>query len=156
MRGRAAAEPLRTLLMLASFAVTAYAGLRLLDNGQVLELVLWFVGAALLHDLVLLPLYSLADRALTGALHRRGASPTPAVNYVRVPVFLSGMLLLVWFPLILRTSQRYEPYTTLQIEVFLWHWLLLTAAFLTASALTLVLRTLPAHRTRRRTDPPGL
>ena len=46
---------------------------------------LWFVGAALLHDLVLLPLYAAADRALVEELaraatgmDRTSASPPPS------------------------------------------------------------------------------
>ncbi|MEJ8672741.1 hypothetical protein WKI71_43560 [Streptomyces sp. MS1.AVA.1] len=39
----------------------------------------WFVGAALLHDLVLLPLYALADRSVVRGLgaagHRVGHRP---------------------------------------------------------------------------------
>lgn len=156
VKSRATTAPLRTLLMLASFAVTAYAAVRLHDGRQVIGLVLWFAGAALLHDLALLPLYSLADRTLQRVL-RRGVAPSPPVNHVRVPVFLSGMLLLVWYPLVLRRAPLYEPYSALEIEVFLPRWLLLTAAFFAASALALVLRTLltrrapPTATARRRT-----
>lgn len=50
------------------------------------------------HDLVLLPFYSLLDR-----LGER-AAPPGAVNYVRVPLALSALLFLVWFPLILGLS----------------------------------------------------
>ncbi len=155
MKRHSAAAPLRTLLLLASFAVTAYAGVRLLDRSEILGLVLWFVGAALLHDLALLPLYGLADRALQRALRRRrAAAPSPAVNYVRVPVFVSGVLLLTWYPLILGRAQLYEPYSTLDPGVFWERWLLLTAGLFAASALTFALRTLLA-RDRTREDAPG-
>jgi hypothetical protein len=149
-----AAAPLRTLLLLASFALTAYAGVRLVEHSQVLGLVLWLVGAALLHDLVLLPLYGLADRALQRALRRRSSAvrrnradaPSPLVNHVRVPVFVSGVLLLTWYPLILGRAQRYEPYTTLDPGVFWGRWLLLTAALFAASALAYAARALLGRR----------
>lgn len=143
MTRRAVAAPLRTLLLLASFALTVYAGVRLVEHSDVLGLVLWFVGAALLHDLVLLPLYGLADRALRRALRRRRrAAISPALNYVRVPVFVSGVLLLTWYPLVLSRAQLYEPYTALDPGVFFERWLLLTAGLFVASALAFALRAL--------------
>ncbi|WP_368661683.1 hypothetical protein [Streptomyces sp. NA02950] len=123
-------------MLLCSFALTAYAGVRLL-HGDWLGIVLWIVGAAVLHDLVLLPLYALVDRAVGAVL------PAPAswINHIRVPAFVSGLLLLVWFPLILgEQTRRYERSTGLSADVFLWRWLLITAALFTASALWLALR----------------
>ncbi|MDT0377391.1 hypothetical protein RM572_01205 [Streptomyces sp. DSM 42041] len=151
---RSAAAPLRTLLMLASFAVTAYAGLRLLEGGPVVGILIWFVGAALLHDMVLLPLYGVADRALQGVLVRRrpGAPPSPVVNHVRVPAFVSGVLLLVWYPLILGLSDNYRRYSTLDPDVFRGRWLLLTAGLFAASALLYVARMLLASWPREDRD----
>lgn len=129
-------SPLRLVLLLCSFALTGYAGLRLL-SGDWFGIALWFVGAAVLHDLVLLPLYALADRAVAAVL------PAPArwINHVRVPAFVSGVLLLVWFPLILgRQERRYENATGLSADVFWPRWLLITAVLFGASALWLVIR----------------
>lgn len=95
--------PLHLLLMVSSLALAGYAGVRLLD-GDTLLILVWFVGAALVHDLVLVPLYSAADRALRVPFSR---SPG-LVNFVRVPLLLSGLLLLMWFPLITRHAERYE------------------------------------------------
>ncbi|KUJ66032.1 hypothetical protein ACZ90_40925 [Streptomyces albus subsp. albus] len=136
------ASPLNALLMASSFALTVYAGTRLLD-GDVRGIVLWFAGAAVLHDLVLLPVYSLADRGVQalvlGDERRREAARTPlrrqGVNFIRVPVLLSGLLLLVWFPLILDRVDHYEAYTGLPVGVFWERWLLATAALFAASAL---------------------
>lgn len=156
--GRIAAAPLRTLLLVASFALTAYAGVRLLE-GDVVGIVLWFVGAALLHDLVLLPLYTAFDQALQRVARRRRTTaeaappaPPPGINYVRVPVFVSGILLLVWYPLVLGMAQRYEPYTGLDLGVFWERWLLLTAGLFAASGLAFAARTL---RGRRRPEDEG-
>lgn len=142
-RTRYGEGPLHLLLLTASFALTGYAGVRLLD-GDWPAIVLWFVGAALVHDLVLLPLYALADRAVLsvpGVRHRE------RINFVRVPAMLSGLLLLVWFPLITGRVERYERGTGLPAGVFLSRWLLVTALLFAGSALWLLAR---AHRGRRR------
>ncbi|MEU9322062.1 hypothetical protein [Streptomyces sp. NPDC048295] len=91
--------PLHLLVLIASFALTGYALVRLFDVRPV-EVAIWFVGAAIVHDLFLLPLYSLADLSAQAVLrHRAPRMPqSPWINYLRVPAFLSGVLLLVWFP----------------------------------------------------------
>ena len=134
--------PLHLVLMAASFALAGYAGIRLLEGGDSHLVVLWFVGAALVHDLVLLPLYTLADRTVTGALGRRRG----LVNFVRVPALLSGLLLLMWWPLITRHTHRYEPAGGMSPDRFLGNWLLITAALFALSALWLVVRTVRSRR----------
>ncbi|GGO87575.1 lipoprotein [Wenjunlia tyrosinilytica] len=126
------ASPLHLLLASASFALTAYAGVRLFES-EAMEVAVWLFGAAVLHDLVLLPLYCAADRAL-------GAVPPRALNHVRVPAFISGLLLLVWYPLILSRSAPYASSTGLSPNVFRERWLLITAALFGASAVLLLLR----------------
>lgn len=134
--------PLRLLLLACSFALAGYAGVRLLA-GDWFQVALWFVGAALLHDLVLLPLYTLADRALAGAAGRAH------VGYVRVPAVLSGLLLLVWFPLISgQVSERYASATGRSDAGFAARWLLITAVLFGCSALLLVLRLRRAAKER--------
>ncbi|MGH3310990.1 MAG: hypothetical protein ACRDP3_10455 [Streptomyces sp.] len=148
LRARYGDSPLHLLLVLCSFALTAYAGIRLLEEDP-LWVALWFVGAALVHDLLFLPLYTLTDRALQALSRRRspaGSRPARAgrgrINYVRVPAFLSLLLLLVWYPLILNQVARYSAYTGLEAGVFLGRWLLITVALFGISALCLVVRSL--------------
>ncbi|MFJ8112495.1 hypothetical protein [Streptomyces sp. NPDC096132] len=140
-------SPFQLLLLAASFALAAYAGVRLLADDW-LGVALWIVGAALLHDLVLLPLYAAADRAVAGglgAVGRRGWT-----MYVRVPAALSGLLLLVWFPLISgRVDRRYRLGTGLSPEGFLSRWLLITAVLFAGSALLLAMRVAPFGRSRQ-------
>jgi len=71
---------------------------------------------------------------------------------VRVPAFLSLLLLLVWNPLILGQVDRYEAVTALDAGVFWPRWLLITAGLCAFSALCLVVRALGgwALRGRRR------
>lgn len=139
-------SPLQLLLLACSFALAGYAGVRLLA-GDWFGVVLWFVGAALLHDLVLLPLYAALDRALLRAC---GAAGTRAwALYVRVPAALSGLLLLVWFPLISgQVAGRYRAVAGLPADGFLSRWLLISAALFGGSAVLLVwrLRRATKHR----------
>lgn len=153
VRARYGASPLHLLLVLCSFALTVYCGMRLLE-GDTLRIVIWFVGAALIHDLVLLPLYTVTDRAAqalvgsrsgTGGLHR---TRTPWINYLRVPTFVALLLLITWYPLILRRVPGYHAATGLPAEVFLGRWILVTAALFAASALCLII-SMRRHRTRR-------
>ncbi|MER6776693.1 MULTISPECIES: hypothetical protein [unclassified Streptomyces] len=151
-RRRYGASPLHLLLVLVSFALAVYAGLRLFE-GDTLGVAVWFVGAALLHDLVLLPLYSVTDRAAQ-ALFTRGSGPTPpvprvSVNYVRVPAFVSGVLLLVWWPLVFRRVEHYTAATALPADGFLGRWLLVTGALFAASAVVLAVRTRHWSRAQR-------
>jgi hypothetical protein len=144
-------SPLQLVLLACSFALAAYAGIRLFA-GDWFGVALWIVGAALLHDLVLLPLYTVADRAVVrglGAAGRRGRTP-----YVRVPALLSGLLLLVWFPLISgMTARRYRSATGLSPDGFLTRWLLITAVLFGGSALLLVLRVLRVRRAAKHRAP---
>ncbi|MCK1797771.1 hypothetical protein MTQ01_17400 [Streptomyces sp. XM4193] len=144
-------SPFQLALLPCSFTLSAYVGIRLLADDW-LGVVLWIVGAALLHDLVLLPLYSAADRALlatAGALGERDLAV-----YVRVPAALSLLLLLVWFPTISgRTEDAYRAASGLSSDRFLTNWLLVTAALFGASALVLAAsalrgRSSPGRHTR--------
>lgn len=149
-------SPFATLLLACSFALAGYAGVRLLE-GDPVGVLLWFVGAALVHDLVLLPLYTAADQALVRALGARGGREL--TGYVRVPAALSGLLLLVWFPLISgRVEDRYRAVTGLSPDGFAARWLLISAALFGGSALLLLLRLRRLRRLRRATKqrPPAV
>lgn len=133
--------PLHLLVLIASFALTGYAMVRLFAV-QPWDVAIWFVGAAILHDLILLPVYSLADLAALSVLrHRAADGPTvPWINYLRVPAFLSGLLLLVWFPLVFRLAVPYPGDTGLSDSVYLGRWLAITGVLFAASALAFAMR----------------
>lgn len=147
------ASPLHLLSLLGCFALAGYAVLRIVHASQGTQILVWFLGAIIAHDFVLFPLYALADRSVTGLTRRtrRGSAPAPAVpwiNHLRAPVLLSGLLLLVWFPLILGLAEpRYHAATGLRTNPYLGRWLLVTGALFAASALTYALR---RGRERRR------
>jgi outer membrane biosynthesis protein TonB len=152
------ASPLHLLAMLACFGLAGYAAVRLVSS-RPLAVAAWFLGAVIGHDLLLMPLYSLADRSVAAAFrHRVPELPSVAwINYVRVPAALSGLLLLVWFPLILRLPSPYHASTTLSADPYVWHWLAVTGALFLLSAVAFALRLRRQSRTAqppRRLDAP--
>ncbi|MCO6008206.1 hypothetical protein NE236_24820 [Actinoallomurus purpureus] len=153
------ADPLHLLALLACFALAGYAASRVFAAGIWVGFAIWFVGAAVAHDLVLFPLYALADVAVQRRRWgRRRPGPhvhwTPWINYVRVPVGLSGLLLLVWFPLILRRSgETYRKAVGLDSNPFLGRWLLVTGVLFAGSAVAYAVRlrrSTPRRRGTRR------
>ena len=189
------ANPLHLLALLAAFALAGYAVRAVIAAGQWRGFAVWFLVAIVAHDLLLFPLYSLADlplrrllpRHLTrqitrrplssgppgppeprepgqaGAPHPTVVSPAvqetgwdhlsapaaraetvtepvagpPLLNYVRIPVAFSLLLLMVFFPLILGLSQpEYHRASGLSTQPYLWRWLAITGVMFAVSAIT--------------------
>ena len=149
------AGPLHLLTMLGCFALAGYATAELLPNNAV-GIPIWFAGAVIGHDVILMPIYTVADRSAMAVFrHRRPQLPAvPWINYLRIPTALSGMLLLIWFPLIFRLPRRFTVTTTLSLDPYLWHWLAVTGALFLLSATALAVR-LRLDRGRRKTRKPG-
>lgn len=132
--------PLHLLAVVASFAVAFYAALKIAGSPSGWRIAIWFVGAALAHDLVLWPLYTVLNRIA------RGHRPGPAVNYVRVPVLLSGLLGLTWIGLICQLApDTYRAASGLEPEPYLERWLAVTAVLFLASGVLYAVR---ARRSR--------
>jgi peroxiredoxin len=150
------ASPLHLLTMIGSFALAGYAAAELLPVNPV-GILVWLVAAVIGHDLLLMPLYTLADRSVLAVFrHRPLTLPAgPWINYLRVPVVLSGLLLLIWFPLILRLPGRFPASTTLPLNPYLWHWLAVTGALFLLSATTLALRLRATRRDARTVAAPA-
>ncbi len=137
MRRWYGSSPLHLVVVLACLALAGVAATPLVQNDAAATIGLWFLGAVLVHDLVLFPLYALADRALP----RRGR------NHVRVPALLSGLLLLMFWPVITRHSESaYSFAGGLDQDVYLGRWLAITAVLFGVSGLLFLLR-------RRRPEP---
>lgn len=130
------AHPLHLISLLACFALAGYAVLQASKGPLPLRMAIWFVGALIAHDLVLFPLYALIDRTVSGALPRRRRLPSlGGINYLRVPALLSGLLLLMFNPLILRRSEdAYNARSGLDQSPYLARWLLLTGIAFAVSA----------------------
>src|SRR6201999_3823342 len=138
------ANPLHLLAMLGCFALAWYAGAGLL-HAKPVGVVVWFAGAVVGHDLILMPLYALADKSvMTVFRHRPPKLPTvPWINYLRVPVVLSGLLLLIWFPLIFRIPSRFPRTTDLSLDPYLGHWLVVSGGMFLLSAVAFSRRLRP-------------
>ncbi|MCA2228841.1 hypothetical protein [Nonomuraea aurantiaca] len=147
MASRYGADPLHLLALLACFALAGYAASRVVAAGIWIGFLVWFVGAAIIHDLLLYPLYALADVAAQRRPWRRRRRPSgtptwpPPINYLRIPVALSGLLFLIWFPLILRLAEgNYHRSTALDASPYLGRWLLVTGVLFAGSALAYAIR----------------
>ncbi|MDQ6774705.1 MAG: hypothetical protein M3071_00465 [Actinomycetota bacterium] len=117
------AGPRHLLVLLLCFAIAGFAVVGWFERpGDVVTVLEWFAAAIVLHDLVVVPLYSLLDRIVFGWLRRprnaagsgaRGKRRTVlgAVNstpYLRIPAILSGLLLVVFFPVIFGFGSQAE------------------------------------------------
>jgi hypothetical protein len=153
------AHPLHLLGTLTALALAGYVvivlGPHALWNSKVWwqSIAVWFLAAIVGHDLILFPLYALADRSLTKGLAavrnpRNRRTPTvPPVNYVRVPTLAAGLSLLLFFPGIIRQGQAtYIAATGQTQEPFLARWLLLVGAVYGFSALAYATRVATAGR----------
>lgn len=135
---------LHLIVLLAALALTAYAisllGVINLYNRKVWwqSIGVWFAVAVIGHDLVLFPLYTLAERLL--ALPRRPRQHddqhTPLTNYLRIPTMATGLTFLMFFPgIIEQGAVFYRNATGLTQAPFLHRWLLLAATFYAISAM---------------------
>ncbi len=147
------ANPLHLLALLAAFALAGYAVRAVIAAGQFRGFAIWFAVAIIGHDLLLFPLYSLADLSVQSLLPWRGrgnqareAPPgqvpgPPLINYVRIPVAFSLLILLVFFPLILGLSEpEYHRASGLTTQPYLWRWLAVTGVLFAGSAVSYALR----------------
>lgn len=155
------------LFVLAALALGAYAisvlGVRNLFNPNVWwqSIAVWFAVAVIGHDLILFPLYALADRLLP----RRRTGPNvgdeaprhppkhiPVTNYLRMPTLAAGLLLVMFLPgIIEQGAPTYQAATGQTQAPYLSRWLLLTAAFYLASAVCYAVRTLLRQRDSTKT-----
>lgn len=138
------AQPLHLLATLFSLALIGYALLRITEIPGSTRILLWLLAAALLHDLVALPAYSLLLRISRGGASRAFASRATAagaLNHVRVPAALSLLLLIVYMPLILRIApDDYMGTTGQSLDPYLGRWLLISAALFLISAVAYAIR----------------
>jgi len=125
---RYGASPAHLLAHLTLLPLAAWALLTVLDFRAASNVVLWLVAAVILHDLVLLPAYSTLDRL--GQVSFRGA-----INYVRVPLGLSLLMLLVfWSTIRGKGAGTYARVSGLEWDGYATRWLLVSAALFAVSA----------------------
>lgn len=147
-KGFYGANPLHLLALLGCFALAGYAVTFWLDDPLLPRLVIWFLAAVIGHDLVLFPLYALADWSVTGVLRvlkpRRAGAATALVsplNYLRTPVLGVALTFVLFFPGIVKQgADTVHAATGLDQEPFLGRWLLLSAAMFGLSAVVYAIR----------------
>ncbi len=134
--------PLHLLALIASLLITAAAVTRWFDNNlsTTVRVLVWFTGAIIAHDLILLPLYSVLDRIAFGARHEHRGPPAHGrahgLVYLRVPALLSGLLFVVFFPEILRLgNQTFAIASGLHQNVYLTRYLLTCGVLFALSGL---------------------
>lgn len=147
-------HPLHLLTMVSGFALlgyilTTFNPVTLWNAGTWWQsIVVWFAAAVVAHDLVLYPLYALADRVVWAGASRRPSHPKVlARNYIRVPALGAGLTLLIFLPgIIEQGGPTYQAATGQTQQPFLGRWLLLTAAMFAVSAAAYAARLTAARR----------
>ena len=141
--------PLHLLTMAAGFALLGYVVATVKPmtlwnpHSWWQSIAVWFAAAVIAHDLVLFPIYALADRILWARAGRRRVRrlPVSVRNYLRIPALGSGLTLLVFLPGIIgQGASTYLAATGQTQQPFLGRWLLLTAAMFATSATVYLLR----------------
>jgi hypothetical protein len=147
--------PLHLLTMAAGFALLGYVVATVKPmtlwnpHSWWQSIAVWFAAAIIAHDLLLFPIYALADRILwAGAGRRPAGQPRVSVrNYIRIPALGSGLTLLVFLPGIIgQGASTYLAATGQTQQPFFGRWMLLTTAMFTTSAAVYLVRLVLASR----------
>lgn len=140
-------RPLHLLTLIAGFALLGYVVATVkpgaLWNPHVWwqSIIVWFAAAIVAHDLVLFPVYALADGLLSRGVARLPPVRVPVLNHIRVPALGAGLTLLVFLPgIIEQGGPTYTAATGQTQDPFLGRWLLLTAVLFGVSAAIYAIR----------------
>jgi hypothetical protein len=149
------AQPLHLLATVVSFALVAAGFVRWIGPGSDPRgILLWFAGCLIGSSLLVVPLIWLLDLIAFGRAGRargRGHALRPVRAYIQVPALLSGLLLLVSLPLILRLGESsFEATSGVVPSGYLFRWLYATAALFGGSALLYALKLARQRRAVRR------
>ena len=127
--------PVHLLAHGIAFVVFAYVALQLSDARGIANIIAWFVAALILHDFVLLPFYSGLDRI------GKRVAPRGAINYVRAPVAMSLLFLLLFYPPIFgRNDGSFARVAGVEPTGYVERWLLVTAGLFVVAAVLYALR----------------
>lgn len=102
-RRRYGAGPGHLAASLVGLAISVYGLVRIAQHPGAPRVLVYLFGAIVVHDLVLLPLYTALYAAVwrIGHVDRDPARRVPIVRHLLVPAVVSGVLFALWFPLIL-------------------------------------------------------
>ena len=151
------AHPLHLLTMVAGFALLGYVLVALTPaalwnpGNWWQSIAVWFALAVVGHDLVLFPLYALADAVIFRTRRRvHHHLKVPAHNHIRFPALGAGLTLLVFLPgIVQQGADTYLAATGQTQQPVLGRWLLLAAAMFASSAVVYAIRLFWAHRQDR-------
>ncbi len=121
------AHPMHLAAAVLAIGLAVIALPKMLDAGPVMNVAIWLVGAIALHDLVFVPAYGAIDRLMTRA------TGVAAINYLRLPSIVAGLLLIVYFPLILGMADGFQRATGHGTGPYLWRWLAITGGLFALS-----------------------
>lgn len=143
------AQPLHLLATVVALAIVA-AGIAgwLQADLDTRGIAIWAVASTLAFEWILLPLAWALDRIALAPI-------APRVNrvYIRAPALLSGLLLIVFAPLIFKAdTPTFEAITGMSPPDYLIRWLLATAAMFAISGLAYAFS---LRRSARRQREPG-
>jgi hypothetical protein len=143
-RRRYGASPLHLAGHLVVFAIALFAIWRIASAQSVVKLIALYIGFAIAHDLIFLPAYSGLDRAMRTAIARlpigRPGS-VPAINHIRAPALISGLLLIIYAPMVSgRDARGYLLSSGHPVDGYLRNWLLISVALFLGSAVIYALR----------------
>ncbi len=147
IRARYGAHPAHLLALIAGAAVAVPALGPLLAERRT-DVAGWFLGSAIAHDLVLLPLYVGLDVLLVRAWRARPGR-VAWLNFVRVPLAISAVLFLVWSPLITRQAEQFSGATGRSTDPYLGRWLVVTGVLAGLSLLIWSVRRVLVARAAR-------
>jgi hypothetical protein len=138
----------RILLLEGSLAFAGYVANLVVNVPYAWMIGVFFVGAIVAHDFVLFPVYALADRLIgrraAHSAHRQGPR---WINHVRIPALLSGLLLVMFFPLVFGLGERtYRSATGLGTGPYLLRFLLVSGTLFTGSGVIYLWRCWRAAR----------
>lgn len=148
---RYGAGPVHLLAHLIGLAIAAFALTRIFSGGDVKVLLLWYLGLVVAHDLVLVPAYIGGDRLFRAAIARLPRpirTGPPLINHIRAPAMISGLLLIIYLPLISRRNRDwYFELSGHYLTHYLGTWLLISAVLFLASGLIYAARVIRARVT---------
>ena len=145
-------RPAHLVVLLACVAVAGYAATFLLGDPALLTVLIWFVSAALVHDLLIFPLYAAADQVLSTVVRRLPDARVPIINYVRVPALGAGLTLLMFLPGIIRQGEpSHLDATGLDQQPYFGRWLVLVAVLVSISVVSYGIRVAATAGSLRRT-----
>lgn len=149
LRADYGAGPLHAVVLLVCFTIGGWVVFLVSGEATVWRMVLWFVGAAVVHDLLLFPVYAAADRGLRRLTGTDSAARRALLNHLRVPALASALLFLLFLPGILNLGQASYQAATGQPRVSLvLRWLAVSGALFALSGVALLIRWSAGRRGR--------